>query len=406
MNKIISLLLILMAFSFGSSAQNAAADTSSTTATDTASLRISLLTCGTGDDLYAIFGHTAIRVQDLKLGSDLVYNYGTFQFGDGFYSNFIMGKLRYWLDTEHFDRFTAYYQANGRAVKEQVLQLDGAQAQQVYDYLKKNAREENKYYDYDFIYDNCATRVRDVFSHNFPGTFSYGNILKNQKVTFRQLLNQYMLQDHWLRFGVNLVLGSRVDSTMGDEQSMFIPDMLYAGTKGAVLDGEPFVAAEQQHVAEAEHADRTFNAPFWVFFALFLLTLAVFYVPALDRLRPIWTAFFLAVTGLLGLVLVFLWFGTAHRAMGQNWNVLWALPTNVIVLFFLRRHEEWMKLYALAAISCMLVALVVHVLGMQHLPLNELIPFFGVMLFVYMDVYRKGLQATVLKQRAAEEPTA
>lgn len=403
MNKIFRLLSIFLIVTWSSQAQSTPVviDSIATQNTDSAQLRISLLTCGTGDDLYAIFGHTAIRVQDLKIGSDMVYNYGTFQFDEDFYSNFIMGKLRYWLDTEQFDRFVAHYETVGRSVKEQKLQLTHDQAQSVYDFLKKNAREENKFYDYDFIYDNCATRVRDVFNFTFPGNFSYGNILKNQKVTFRQLLNQYMLQDHWLRFGVNLVLGSTVDSNMSDEQSMFIPDMLYAGAKGAVLDGVEFVASEQVHVDSPKQEERTFNAPFWIFFALFILTLAVFYVPALDRFRPIWTGLFMSLTGLLGFVLLFLWFGTAHRAMGQNWNILWALPTNLIVLFFLRRQQEWMKLYALAAISCMIVALVIHVLGMQHLPLNELIPLFGIMLFVYMDVYRKGLSATMAKHRDA-----
>lgn len=370
------------------------------TATDSSRFTISLITCGTGDDLYTLFGHTAIRVQDRLLHNDIVYNYGTFSFDDDFLKNFVLGNLRYWLAVEEFDQFVAFYRHTNRSVKEQVLNLTDSQATQIYRFLKNNAKEENKYYDYDFLYDNCATRVRDVFTTNLPYDFNYGNILKGQKVSFRQLLNQYLLHHHWTRLGINIVLGAKVDNPMKDEETMFIPDMLYTGAKGAVLGGDKWVQAEQEWVPEPPHEARTFNSPFWVLFLSFICTLAIFYVPKLSKLRPVVTVIGLLVTGLVGCLILFLWTCTRHHTATENWNILWALPTNLIILFFLRKPKEWMKLYALAAISCMLVSLVVHVIRMQHLPLNELIPLFGMLMFVYMNIYRMGLNQTILKQQA------
>lgn len=373
-------------------------------AVDTLPLRykISLITCGTGEELYASFGHTAIRVQDYRLKLDEVYNYGTFSFNEeGFYRKFTLGKLNYWVAKEDYQAFVDFYRNEERFVKEQILDLDNASAEQIVKFLENNARPENKYYKYDFIYDNCATRVRDVFSMSLGEQFSYGQIMRGTRGTYRQVINQYLINNHWSRFGINILLGSRIDSVMTDHFSMFLPDFLYEGMKGAVYEGKSLVTEDIEVVKATPAQERTFNAPFWMTFTLFIITLLVFYIPVLNKLKNLLSFVFLLVSGLLGAFILFMWMMTDHQACDNNWNILWAIPFNLIIAFLSFGRKEWFKIYALAAISCLIVALIVHVLDIQMLPLTELIPYFGCLLFTYMDLYRKGLSVTADKQRSA-----
>ena len=133
---------------------------------DSCSLRISLLTCAPGEELYSTFGHTALRVQDPSQGIDQVYNYGTFEFGPDFYTKFIRGKLLYFLSVEEFGDFMYQYEAQSRSVQEQVLRLDCFEKQKLRSALQVNALEENKYYRYDFLFDNCTTRAGDMVAKN------------------------------------------------------------------------------------------------------------------------------------------------------------------------------------------------------------------------------------------------
>ena len=174
-------------------------------ASASSSLRVSILTCGVGEDLYACYGHSAIRIIDSSSGNDIVYNYGTFNFGDpDFYTKFIRGKLPYYLNPESFSSFMDIYQQEGRGVDEQLLDLDSADALSLQHFLLNNLKEENKYYHYDFLLDNCSTRIRDIFPKLFGKRFSFGYAVSNDSCSFRQLLDQYEKNKHWERVGINV----------------------------------------------------------------------------------------------------------------------------------------------------------------------------------------------------------
>src|SRR5690606_9046113 len=116
---------------------------------DSCALRLRLITCGPGEDLYALFGHSALRVVDSVRNLDMVFNYGTFDFDEpGFYLRFMRGDLRYYVSIGHYRDFLFTYQMEGRSVMEQVLQLSCADRNRIYAFLQFNAREENKYYAY------------------------------------------------------------------------------------------------------------------------------------------------------------------------------------------------------------------------------------------------------------------
>ena len=134
------------------------------------SLSISLLTCSQGRDISSAFGHSALRVKDLRNGRDMVFNYGTFSFQEPhFMLNFLRGDLNYFLSVTSFQQFKRSYDATGRGISEQKLSLTPLQTAELYSFLIDNYKPSNRYYLYDFLQDNCATRIRDIFdrSKNF-----------------------------------------------------------------------------------------------------------------------------------------------------------------------------------------------------------------------------------------------
>jgi signal-transduction protein with cAMP-binding, CBS, and nucleotidyltransferase domain len=139
------------------------------------SLDISILTCGRGTaEVYQAYGHTGIRVKDHSANTDIVYNYGMFNFNeDNFLMKFIQGKLLYFVATEDFDSFMYDYQYFGRSVREQMLNLTPAQKNQLVAALENNALEENRYYLYDFIYNNCSTQPRELIKNSIGQDFKF-----------------------------------------------------------------------------------------------------------------------------------------------------------------------------------------------------------------------------------------
>ncbi len=366
-------------------------------ATDTArfsnSLRISVLTCGTGDELYASFGHTGVRVQDTVKGIDEVYNYGTFNFSDpDFYSKFISGKLLYYLDKSSFEDFMSTYHYEKRSVDEQELLLRQPEKIKIVDYLENNLLPENKDYLYDFLYDNCATRVRDVFPQTLGAAFHYGSILEGRKISYRIVINQYLFQKHWERLGINLLLGSPVDKDMSDSSVMFLPDFLYKGLERATFHGNN-ITLPNRALIEKTHvpAKPGLNTPFWVLTGILALLMLSYFAPSLARLKIVLNGVLLFLTGALGCFMLFMWLGTNHKACSENWNVLWALPFNIVTAFLAHRKMPILRLYALIGISLLIVALLLNIIGMQQLPLLEIIPLLAILTFIYIDLYKRNM---------------
>ncbi|MBW7912972.1 MAG: DUF4105 domain-containing protein [Taibaiella sp.] len=355
---------------------------------DSSRLRISLLTCGPGDEIWAQFGHTAIRVTDSAMGTDLVYNYGTFSFGEGFEIQFMRGKLLYYVSYYPYELFLDEYSDPERRVEEQVLQISGGQKKAITDYLVENAKEENRYYKYDFFFDNCATRIRDVFPMAMDKDFNYGPTLpETSKLTFRQIMNEYFYRVHFERLGCNLLLGSPIDKVMTESEVMFLPDFLRDGMAGATLAGRK-IAPETTVVFEGP--GKVPAGPNWPLIVLSIaavLTIIGIAVPKLKLLGDFMSFLFLFVTGLLGCLMVVMWLWTDHQGCQQNYNILWALPTNVIFAFVLRKRTK--NKYAILAVVLIFVSLLLHILGIQQLPLLELSPLLLALLFIFGSIIKR-----------------
>ena len=354
-------------------------------------LRISLLTCGPGDEeVWEVFGHTALRVIDSDQHSDLVFNYGTFEFGPDFEIQFMRGKLNYCLAVEPYNGFMQEYVEAKRSVQEQVLLLNWKQKEHVYDFLQWNADPVNRYYKYDFFFDNCATRIRDIFPKHevFGKDFHFGNALPPGKpLSFRDIINKYFYRDHWTRLGVNILLGSRIDKQMSNTDIMFLPDYLRDGVGGGTVKGARIATDPVLLLPGIEMAPEGTNWALVLTVMIALLTIAGLTIKPLRILGRIMSFLMLFVTGLLGCLILVMWFGTDHQGCGNNFNILWCLPTNIIIAFF---NPKGKGKYSLIAIVLIGVSLLLHLLKVQGLLLAEFLPLLIALLFIYGAIYKKS----------------
>ena len=188
---------------------------------DSSRIRISLLTCTPGEELYSIFGHSAIRIIDSNNVTDYIYNYGTFNFDDnGFYLKFIRGKLLYFVSIERTEDFLAFYTLENRGIAEQILQLTGDEKIAIQKALKENLKEENKYYKYDFFLDNCTTRLRDVISNKkYPKPLL--PLVMPASTTYRNAIHQYLDKggQKWSELGIDILLGMPTDKIKNNQKA-------------------------------------------------------------------------------------------------------------------------------------------------------------------------------------------
>lgn len=338
-------LLIISVFSINSTAQKLSPNA-----------QISLITCAPGEELYSVFGHNAVRVKDPAHHVDWVYNYGTFNFNEpGFYVKFVRGKLNYMLSVGYFRNFIYAYQQENRSVREQILNLSPAQKQQIFDFLQFNARPENKYYKYDFFFDNCATRVRDVLENEFKNDLSFHSEYKDS-LSFRDMLMPYLKEHYWSRFGINLILGAVIDRNATFRESMFLPDYLEKAAANASIkqNGKTFPLVKHTKTLFLQ-TDNDTSTPFLlrpgtVFWILFIVALTLGYLEI--KKEKIYTLFdfvFFFTIGTIGIILFLVWVATDHTAVVQNWNLLWALPTHFFIAFALliKNRPAFLKYYFL-----------------------------------------------------------
>jgi hypothetical protein len=325
---------------------------------DSSRLRISLLTCTPGAQLYATFGHTAIRVTDSAANSDIVYNYGTFNFGDdGFYLKFVQGKLNYYLSAEYFPDFVFFYQQEGRGITEQELRLNGPQKKRLQQALQNNLLTENRFYKYDFFFDNCTTRARDmVASHG--DTLPTAPAVMPLGTTFRRAIHQYLDQNHgdWNKLGIDILLGAPTDAVMTARQMQFLPDnLMFAADSNRTLVAQK----KQLYALPPTGTPKPWATPMAVLSLLAVVVLAAGFSKN-GRVQLLLTGFdglLLFLTGLLGVVLVLMWTATDHTMCRNNYNLLWAWPPHLVLAFLVSSKKRWVKQYfGLTALAMLLLA--------------------------------------------------
>ena len=352
---------------------------------------ISLMTVAPGEFLYSTFGHSALRVFDPANRLDRCYNYGTFDFEQpNFILKFCRGKLLYFLDIEPYRGFVRGNLRDQRAMTEQVLNLSPAQKQRLFDILEENAREENRYYKYDFFYDNCATRIRDIVEKTFPQPISWDSSGLALGTTMRQLLNPYMATQPWTHFGMNLGLGYAADRRALAEDFMFLPDYVHDMFATARINDTTALVNAEHRIPEysfpkSEYHPGFFGRPFWVMCLVAALGLLSMLHRRAER---IFDTVFWFVLGAAGLLLALLWFATDHSATKTNFNLLWALPTHLLV--FWRSHRAgWIRQYFIGAGTLALLTLLFWKIIPQEMPVAAM-PIAFLVAVKGLWKYRKG----------------
>ncbi len=183
-----------------------------------------LVTCGPGAEIYSIYGHSALRMTVPGRNIDLTYNWGVFDFDTpNFGLRFARGDLQYLLDADNYIRFLQIYQYEKRWVKCQVINLNSSEKKILAGLIAENLKPENIKYRYDFLFDNCATRIRDILEKTVGSNLVYSPSAEKKKPSYRFLTGTYQKQYPWLNFGIDLLLGTPCDKKAEDRDKMFLP---------------------------------------------------------------------------------------------------------------------------------------------------------------------------------------
>jgi uncharacterized protein DUF4105 len=314
-------------------------------------VKISLVTCSPGDELYTAFGHSAIRILDPDLGFDRLYNFGTFDMSVGnFYLRFARGDLLYQLSVDQGEADIEEHGALGQGVTEARLNLTPEQRQNLFVALETNLAPENRFYRYDFLLDNCSTRVRDVFERTIGAPVADKSV---SGVTFRQMLDFYLERISWIRFGIYLLLGAKVDRLVTPREACFLP----ANLESAICQTKVSDTAFAQNPVRLFPARPLPRIPRAldpeIVFSLVLAAWIGLWALRRGRASRVISALVYIVFGFTGLFLVVLAANTLHWEAYQNWNVAWLVPTHLVagigLLFVPANKVLMLRLYLFLA---------------------------------------------------------
>lgn len=343
------LLPLLLLFGLFTSSHLIAQDSSK------AALQISILTCAPGEDVYTAWGHTAIRIIDSSKQTDIVYNFGTFDFNTpNFLLEFIKGNLNYFLSADNFQNFILEYQYYGRSIKEQVLVLSDVEKINWQNALLKNLEGNNRYYLYNFITDNCTTRVKDGF-YQFANTQVPPSNIKSFRTHVVEAPYQQGIP--WIGLGIDVLLGAVSDQAPTALQAGFLPDLFFEQ-----------LVAQAKHIESTQNYDFTKTVPVQptdpVYYIIGLIMVYLF----VGKWNARWTVIaakiidvsLLFIFGLGGLLLVYMSVFSLHTACHNNFNIAWIHPFYFITLIFYFIKPIWAgylgRLFMTATIGLILIS--------------------------------------------------
>ena len=307
------------------------------------SMKISLLTCGPGHEVYSLYGHTAIRFQDLRNHQDLIINYGIFSFKQKkFILRFIFGLTDYEMGILPYQLFYEEYRSEGRWVKEQILNLSSEDKQNIAIAIDKNYIPENRIYRYNYFYDNCTTRARDILINNINGFVDYHY---NQQLitTYRDEVHQWNTQHPWARWGNDLLLGLQADKLISNEERQFIPDSLskdfqhatvsYTHGKIKKLVSNSSYIIPPVQTKDIDNNFSSYLSPNIVMICILVIIITSFLLQKKCKLYYLLTHYLLwTVTGFCGIILTAMIF-SQHPTVSFNLQIFILNPLNLLLLF-------------------------------------------------------------------------
>ena len=308
------------------------------------SVRVSLLTCAPGTEIYSLFGHTALRYENPAKGEDWVFNYGMFSFNTpNFVMRFVKGETDYQLGVIPYRYFEGEYAMRGSSVYQQELNLTSEEKEKIFRLLEENYRPANRTYRYNYFYDNCTTRARDKVEQGIAGKVVYPKAMKER--SFREIVREYTDGHEWSAFGIDLCLGSEADEPIDERRQMFAPFYMLEFARGAMIHRAdtivPFVKAEKKLLDFSSKDEELFEkdeelfwpSPWTCAWAWWMLTLVVvaFGIRS-GKIYWLWDVLLFGAQGIGGCIIAFLFFFSVHPTVGSNWMLMMLNP---LPLFYL-----------------------------------------------------------------------
>ena len=343
------LLPLLLLFGLFTSSQLIAQDSTK------GALQVSILTCAPGEDVYTAWGHTAIRIIDSAKQTDIVFNFGTFDFNTpNFLVEFVKGNLNYFLSADNFQNFILEYQYYGRSIKEQVLILTDAEKINWQNALLKNLEGNNRYYLYNFITDNCTTRVKDGF-YQFASTQVPPSTIKSYRTHVVEAPYQQGIP--WIGLGIDVLLGAVSDKAPSAIQAGFLPDLLFDQ-----------LAAQPGYIESTQNYEFTKTVPVKPTDPVYYIVGLIFLYLFVGRWNARWAVMaaksidliLLFIFGLGGLLLAYMSLFSKHTACHNNFNIAWIHPFYFIALILYFIKPIWAgylgRIFFIATIGLILVS--------------------------------------------------
>ena len=305
---------------------------------------VSIITCGTGSEIYSLFGHTAIRIKDTENQIDEVYNYGTFDFSTpNFYLKFVKGDLQYLETSCTFEAFFQEYLYEKRSVEEQVLNISTPQKQALFDYLNASLQSEERFYTYKFIDKNCTTMVINVIN-KILGEEIIVKTSRSEK-TYREILFPYFDGLFFEQLGTSIIFGTKVDLK---GERLFLPSELQESIKTLSYNNQP-LCKENRKILEfnSEQAPFSWWNNYYAFSLLFVLVL-------IANKDSLYKTYFI-VLGMLGLFFIFAGFYSLHKELANNYNILLFNPILFLVVYFqIKKNRKGILYTSLLGILCLI----------------------------------------------------
>ena len=344
------------------------------------STEIFFLTCFPGNEVASVYGHSALRVVDASVGSDEVYNWGVYDFSTpNFTWKFAKGRLKYKIASCPYEQFLQEYVNEQRRVVSQKINLTANQKEVLITLINNNMQPENELYLYNFFYDNCSTRIRDIIEKATGDRLVYPGENTKIQPSFRKMINKAQKPMPWLIFGTDMLIGIPGDKKTGFREQMFLPEELMKNLSVTMIkDNNLMIPILQKPVTVVESSfsepnTNFFLTPVFIFSLLFVIIalLSVFtktgkIIDGIDKLL------FLAFS-VLSVMMIFFTFFTDHQAMKMNLNIIWLNPILVIAfvaLFLKSRPTIWFKIiFVISAAFLLFLILLPQSFNLAIIPL-------------------------------------
>lgn len=305
------------------------------------SIEISLLTCAPGTEVYSLYGHTAIRLTDYSKGIDIAINYGMFSFKRPFFVlRFIFGLTDYEMGIVPFESFYYEYKSNNRNVIQQVLNLTTEEKEAIISAIEKNYLPENRVYRYNYFYDNCTTRARDIIEDNINGRI----VFTDEKVSypsFRDMIHSFNEDHPWARFGNDMLLGVKADMPTDMKEHQFLPFNLKKDFDNAIIKNDngttrplikrnfDVISCTQQNTVQGFQFLRPNTCAIIILCIIIIITLFEFLYK-----KNLWLfdSFLMLVVGCIGLILFIMLF-SKHPTTSTNLQILLFNPLPLIYIY-------------------------------------------------------------------------